>query len=63
MKINPYVIPFQEVTAQTLKNYFLRRKKLKLPDMEELDMKELSYLSWIDKGSSRKFIIAKNDKK
>lgn len=26
MKINPYVIPFQEVTAQTLKNYFLKRK-------------------------------------
>ena len=26
MKINPYVIPFQEVTAQTLKSYFLRRK-------------------------------------
>ncbi|WP_242290391.1 FusB/FusC family EF-G-binding protein [Bacillus cereus group sp. BfR-BA-01319] len=52
MKINPYVIPFQELKAQTLK----------LPDMEELDMKELSYLSWIDKGSSRKFIIAKNDK-
>ena len=26
-------------------------------------MKEISYLSWIDKGSSRKFIIAKNDKK
>ncbi len=25
-------------------------------------MKEISYLSWIDKGSSRKFIIAKNDK-
>ena len=26
MKINPYVIPFQEVTAQTLKNYFLKQK-------------------------------------
>ena len=25
-------------------------------------MKEISYLSWVDKGSSRKFIIAKNDK-
>ncbi|EEL71413.1 FusB/FusC family EF-G-binding protein [Bacillus mycoides] len=62
MKINPYVIPFQEVTAQTLKKLFPKAKKLKLPDMEELDMKELSYLSWIDKGSSRKFIIAKNDK-
>lgn len=31
--------------------------------MEEIDMKEISYLSWVDKGSSRKFIIAKNDKK
>ena len=26
-------------------------------------MKETSYLSWIDKGTSRKFIIAKNNNK
>lgn len=63
LKINPYVIPFQEVTAQTLKKLFPKAKKLKLPDMEEINMKETSYLSWIDKGTSRKFIIAKNNNK
>ncbi|MFD6509779.1 FBP domain-containing protein, partial [Bacillus sp. NPDC060175] len=26
-----------------------------------INMKETSYLSWIDKGTSRKFIIAKNN--
>ncbi|EJV61176.1 elongation factor G-binding protein [Bacillus mycoides] len=63
LKIYPYVIPFQEVTAQTLKRLFPKTKKLKLPDMEEINMKETSYLSWIDKGTSRKFIIAKNNNK
>ncbi|MBJ8007235.1 MULTISPECIES: FusB/FusC family EF-G-binding protein [Bacillus cereus group] len=63
LKIYPYVIPFQEVTAQTLKRLFPKAKKLKLPDMEEINMKETSYLSWIDKGTSRKFIIAKNNNK
>ncbi|QWH17191.1 elongation factor G-binding protein [Bacillus mycoides] len=63
LKINPYVIPFQEVTAQTLKKLFPKTKKLKLPDMDEINMKETSYLSWIDKGTSKKFIIAKNNNK
>ncbi|PQZ59352.1 MULTISPECIES: FusB/FusC family EF-G-binding protein [Bacillus] len=63
LKLNPYVIPFQEVTAQTLKKLFPKAKKLKIPDMEEINMKETSYLSWIDKGTSRKFIIAKNNNK
>ncbi|MED0968559.1 FusB/FusC family EF-G-binding protein [Bacillus paramycoides] len=63
LQINPYVIPFQEVTLQTLKKLFPKAKKLKLPEMEEINMKETSYLSWIDKGTSRKFIIAKNNNK
>ena len=45
--------------SANIKKLFPKAKKLKLPDMEEIDMKEISYLSWIDKGSSRKFIIAK----
>ncbi|CAG9613606.1 hypothetical protein BACCIP111899_02825 [Bacillus rhizoplanae] len=62
-KLNPYVIPFQEVTTQTLKKLFPKAKKLKLPEMEGINMKEMSYLGWIDKGTSRKFIIAKNKNK
>ena len=63
LKINPYVIPFPEVTQQTLKKLFPKAKKLKLPVMEEVNMKETSYLSWIDKGTSRKFIIGRNQNK
>lgn len=63
LKLSPYVIPFQEVSEQTLKKLFPKAKKLKLPEMEEIDMKETSYLSWIDKGSNRKFIIARKDNK
>ncbi|KWU55955.1 elongation factor G-binding protein [Bacillus mycoides] len=63
LQITPYVIPFQEVTLQTLKKLFPKAKKLKLPEMEGINMKETSYLSWIDKGTSRKFIIAKSNNK
>ncbi|MGG0188415.1 FusB/FusC family EF-G-binding protein [Bacillus rhizoplanae] len=62
LKLSSYVIPFQEVTEQTLKKLFPKIKKLKLPVMEEINMKETSYLSWIDKGTNRKFIIARNNK-
>ncbi|PHA02296.1 elongation factor G-binding protein [Bacillus pseudomycoides] len=62
-KLTPYVIPFQEVTQQTLKKLFPKAKKLKLPVMEEINMKETSYLSWIDKGTNRKLIITRNNNK
>ncbi|MEH7462427.1 FusB/FusC family EF-G-binding protein [Bacillus thuringiensis] len=63
LRLTPYVIPFQEMSEQTLKKLFPKAKKLKLPKMEEINMKETSYLSWIDKGTNRKFIIARKDNK
>ncbi|MBO1624647.1 FusB/FusC family EF-G-binding protein [Bacillus arachidis] len=63
LKLIPYVIPFQEVTPQALKKLFPKAKKLKLPEMEEINMKEMSYLGWVDKGTGKKFIIAKNRNK
>lgn len=62
-KLSPYVIPFHEVTQQTLKKLFPKAKKLKLPKMEEINMKETSYLSWIDAGTNRKLIIIRNNNK
>ena len=59
LQLNPYVIPFQEITPQALKKIFPKAKKLKLPEIEEINMKEMSYLGWIDKGTGRKFIVAK----
>jgi hypothetical protein len=62
-KLNPYVIPFKTVSEQTVKKLFPKAKKLKLPDMESINFKELSYFGWDDKGSNKKYIIAPRDNK
>ncbi|MGG1660112.1 FusB/FusC family EF-G-binding protein [Brevibacillus sp. NRS-1366] len=56
-EIYPFVIPFREVTEQTLKKLFPKVKKLKVPKLETLDWKEMSYLGWIDEGSNKKYIV------
>jgi len=61
--IKPYVIPFKNVSEQTLKKLFPKAKKLKLPSLIDVDFKELSYLGWDDKGTNRKFLIAPHQNK
>jgi hypothetical protein len=63
LQLKPYVIPFKEVTEQTLKKIFPKAKKLKLPSMENIDLKDISYLSWDDKGSNKKYIITEQKNK
>ncbi|MGE6257280.1 FusB/FusC family EF-G-binding protein [Heyndrickxia sporothermodurans] len=58
LQLRPYVIPFKEVTEQTLKKLFPKVKKLKVPKLDKLDLKEISYISWIDEGSSKKYLVA-----
>jgi hypothetical protein len=57
LSLKPYVIPFQEVTESTMKKLFPKMKKVKAPDFGEMDSKETTYLSWIDKGSNKKLLI------
>jgi hypothetical protein len=57
-KLKPYVIPFKQVTEQTVKKLFPKAKKLRLPSLDEIDPKELTYLGWNDKGTNKKYIIA-----
>ncbi len=57
VQLKPYVIPFKEVTEQKLKKLFPKAKKLKVPLLENLDLKEISYLGWHDKGSNKKYIV------
>ncbi|WP_078408903.1 FusB/FusC family EF-G-binding protein [Priestia abyssalis] len=62
-QLKPYVIPFKEVTEQTLKKLFPKAKKLKVPSLENMDLKEISYLGWYDKGSNKKYIVAGHQNK
>jgi hypothetical protein len=56
--LKSYVIPFKNVTEQTLKKLFPKTKKLKLPVLNDLDLKELTYLGWNEKGTNKKYIIS-----
>ncbi|AZB41862.1 elongation factor G-binding protein [Bacillus sp. FJAT-42376] len=56
--IKSYVIPFREVGEPEIKKLFPKAKKLKAPALDEVDLKEIIYLSWKDKGSDKMFLIA-----
>ncbi|MCZ8540573.1 FusB/FusC family EF-G-binding protein [Psychrobacillus sp. FSL K6-2365] len=55
--LKPYVIPFKEISETAIKKIFPKAKKLKIPSLENIDFKELSYLGWLDKGSNKKFLV------
>ena len=56
-QLKPYIIPFKEVSEQSIKKLFPKAKKLKLPILKNIDLFETTYLGWDDLGSSSKFIV------
>lgn len=62
-QLKPYVLPFSIVTEQTLKKLFPKAKKLKTSFLKEVNWEGISYLSWEDLGSNKRFIIAPYENK
>lgn len=62
-QLKPYVIPFKTLEQQTIQKLFPKVKKLKAPSLESVDVKEISYLAWDDKGTHRRYIIFNLDNK
>lgn len=62
-QIKQFVVPFKEIKEQTIKKLFPKAKKLKMPSLDEINLKEISYLGWIDKGSNKKFLIVEHNNK
>ena len=58
-KLMSFVIPFEKLTDEKVKKLFPKVKKLKAPIVDDIDHRELSYLSWIDNGSKKKFLVAR----
>ncbi|NRD77073.1 FusB/FusC family EF-G-binding protein [Bacillus sp. BRMEA1] len=56
-RLSTFLLPFPKVTEQQLKKMFPKNKKLKLPDLSKIDHSQLTYLSWNDLGSNKKFIV------
>lgn len=59
--LTEFLLPFPEITEQQLKKMFPKSKKLKLPDLSKIELTQLTYLSWNDLRSNRKYIIYELD--
>ena len=59
--LKAYTIPFKAISEAGLQKLFRKEKKLKLPKLEEMDWHSISYLSWIDAGTHRQYIVLEND--
>lgn len=55
--LSDYLLPFPRITEQQLKKMFPKHKKLKMPDLSIIDHNQLTYLSWNDLRSNKKFIV------
>lgn len=62
-RISAFLLPFPKITEQQLKKMFPKNKKLKLPDLSTVDHNQLTYLSWNDLRSNKKFIVYELDGK
>ena len=60
--IKPFVMPF-EVSEQQIKKLFPKVKKLKVLVLEGMNLREISYLGWDDKGSQKKYIVTYHEGK
>lgn len=60
-ELRPHVRSFPQVSEQQVKKMFPKQKKLRLPDAAELNVNRISYLSWNDLRSNRKYILCEKN--
>lgn len=58
-----YLLPFPKIAETQMKKMFPKNKKLKLPDLDSMNLNQLTYLSWVDNGTNKKFIVYELDEK
>ena len=59
-ELKVYIQDFEIPSSSQLEKIFRKVKKLKRPDINLIDTKEISYLGWNDNSSNRKYIVYKN---
>ncbi|SFK61258.1 FBP C-terminal treble-clef zinc-finger [Halobacillus dabanensis] len=55
-ELHPFIIPFQ-ATEEQIQKLFPKVKKLKVPDLDFMNTKQITYLTWWDPGTHKKFIV------
>ncbi|MEH7305637.1 FusB/FusC family EF-G-binding protein [Neobacillus drentensis] len=62
-QLHDYLLPFPKLAEAQMKKMFPKNKKLKLPDLDKMNLNQLTYLSWVDISTNKKFIVYELDEK
>ena len=57
------VLPFKEPSTPQVTKVFRKVKKLKIPEWENMDLRNNTYVGWNDAGTQKKFILAYRENK
>ncbi|WNS44159.1 FusB/FusC family EF-G-binding protein [Paenibacillus sp. MMS20-IR301] len=55
--MEPYLEPFPPITLKQIQKLFPKNKKMKLPDLQSIDFRYVTYLAWVDIATSKLFIV------
>ncbi|MCR8631011.1 FusB/FusC family EF-G-binding protein [Paenibacillus radicis (ex Xue et al. 2023)] len=55
--LEPYLIEFPQITEKQIRKLFPKNKKLKVPDLAQIDLRYVSCLSWTDISTNKMFIV------
>lgn len=56
-ELEPYLEPYPPITPKQIQKLFPKNKKLKVPDLNSIDFRYVTYLSWVDIATNRLFIV------
>ncbi|WP_139993391.1 FusB/FusC family EF-G-binding protein [Paenibacillus paridis] len=52
-----YLVGFPQITVKQIQKLFPKNKKLKLPDLVNIDFRFVTYLSWMDISTNKLFMV------
>lgn len=55
--LEPYLEPFPPITLKQIQKLFPKNKKLKMPDLQSIDLRYVTYLSWVDIATNKLFMV------
>lgn len=55
--LESYLAPFPSLTAKQIAKLFPKNKKLKIPDLSEIDYRYVTYLGWTDIATNKLFLV------
>lgn len=55
--LEPYMEPYPTISLKQIQKLFPKNKKLKVPDLQSIDFRYVTYLGWVDIATNKLYIV------